>query len=184
MRKIGIGIGAATAAIALGVGASAALASSGAHQQAAGASAASAQAHITQAQARQIAKAKVPDSRVIEVQSDDRHDRAVWKVTLATPHGRVIVDVDKRTGKATIVRRGSGGSDDGAGAMGLGSHRISAGTAGNRAAEDRADGRDRDDVREHRGDRDRYNRGDRGDRHDGDRDGDHGGDRGDDSPVS
>jgi hypothetical protein len=50
---------------------------------------------------------------VIEVESDDMHDRAVWKVTLATPHGRVVVDVDKKTGSSTIVRHGGGrGRDD------------------------------------------------------------------------
>jgi uncharacterized membrane protein YkoI len=69
--------------------------------------------HITKAEARRIARAKVPHSRVIEVESDNLHDRAVWKVKLAAPHGRVVVDVDKRTGKATIVRRdGGGGHDD------------------------------------------------------------------------
>ena len=108
-NKIGIGIGAATAAIALTMGAGAAFAASGGHQSAA-AAAAAVHRHVTRAQAAQIAKAKVPHSRVIEIESDDRHDRAVWKVTLATPHGRVIVDVDKKTGKATIVRRGSGGA--------------------------------------------------------------------------
>jgi hypothetical protein len=45
----------------------------------------------------------VPYSRVIEIESDDLHNRPVWKVKLATPHGRVIVDVDMWTGKATIV---------------------------------------------------------------------------------
>jgi hypothetical protein len=70
--------------------------------------------HITKAQALRTAEATVRHSRAIEIQSDDLHDRAVWKVTLATPHGRVVVDVDKRTGKATAVRRGGsgGGHDD------------------------------------------------------------------------
>jgi hypothetical protein len=45
----------------------------------------------------------VPYSRVIVIESDDLHNRPVWKVKLATPHGRVIVDVDMWTGKATIV---------------------------------------------------------------------------------
>jgi hypothetical protein len=33
---------------------------------------------------------------------------SVWEVELAAPRGRVVVDVDKRTGKATIVRHGGG----------------------------------------------------------------------------
>lgn len=102
-RNIGIGIGAATAAIALSMGASAAVAASGGHQRAGTAAVAAAHRNITRAQARHIAMAKVPHSRVIEVESDDLHDRPVWKVKLATSHGRVIVDVDKKTGKATIV---------------------------------------------------------------------------------
>lgn len=112
-RNIGIGIsiGAATAAIALSMGASAAVAASGGHQQAGTAAAAAAHRNITRAQARHIAMAKVPHSRVIEVESDDLHDRPVWKVELATPHGRVIVDVDKKTGKATIVHRSGHGDD-------------------------------------------------------------------------
>jgi hypothetical protein len=100
--------------------------------------------HVTRAQAAQIAKAKVPHNRVVEIESDDRNDRAVWKVTLATPHGRVIVDVDKKTGKATIVRHGGGGSGDGAGAGALSSHRSSSDSARD-AREDRRD--DRGDVR-------------------------------------
>ena len=115
-NRISVGIGAATAAIVLTTGAGAALAASGGLHQAAGtAVAAAAHKQISKARAGQIAKAKVPHSRVVEIESDDRHDRPVWKVTLATGHGRVIVDVDKRTGKATIVRRdGSGGHDDSA----------------------------------------------------------------------
>jgi hypothetical protein len=75
-------------------------------------------ANITRAQARHLARAAVPHSRVIEVESDDLHDRAVWKVKLATPHGRVVADVDKKTGKVTIIRghrhgggHGHGGDD-------------------------------------------------------------------------
>jgi hypothetical protein len=158
-RKISIGIGAATAAIALGMGASAALATSAGHQRADVAAAAS-NRHITKALARQIATAKVPHSRVIEVESDDRNDRALWKVTLATPHGRVVVDVDKQTGKATIVRSGSGGHGDAADAAAFGSQ----GAAG----DDRADAReDREDAGENRGDRhDDGHRHDRNDRQD------------------
>jgi Rieske Fe-S protein len=155
MRKnIGIGIGAATVAIALTTGAGAALATSGAHQHAAGTAAvATVNKHITKAQAARIAKAKVPHSRVIEIESDDLNNRPVWKVKLATPHGRVIVDVDKRTGKATIVRRDSGGHDDAAGAMALGSHRSGSDSARD-AREDARDDR-REDPRDHgRHDRD------------------------------
>lgn len=168
-KRISIGIGVATAAIALTAGAGAAFAASGGHQQATGtAVAAAAHKQITKAQARQIAKAKVPHSRVVEIESDDRHDRAVWKVTLATPHGRVIVDVDKKTGKATIVRRGgSGGHDDAAGAMALSSHRSGSDSARD-AREDRRD--DRGDVRreDRREDRREHGRddGNRHDRHD------------------
>jgi len=109
------GIGIATAGIIATMAAGVASATTGGQQQAAGSVAAatsSVNRHITGAQARHIARAKVPHSRVIEVESDDLHNRAVWKVKLATPHGRVVVDVDKRTGQATIVRRGGGGHDD------------------------------------------------------------------------
>jgi len=168
MRKnIGIGIGAATAAIALTTGAGAALAASGGHQQAAGATAVTAvNKHITKAQAARIAKAKVPHSRVIEIESDDLHNRPVWKVKLATPHGRVTVDVDKRTGKATIVGRDSGGHDNAAGAMGLSSQRSGSDSARD-AREDRGDVR-REDRRE---DRREQGRNDRDDRRGHDQDG-------------
>jgi peptidase YpeB-like protein len=161
MRKnIGIGIGAATAAIALTTGACAALAAPSGHQQATTTAAAAAHNIITKAQARQIAKAKVPHSRVIDVESDDLHNRPVWKVKLATPHGRVFVDVDKKTGKATIVR--NGGHGDAAGAMPLSSNR----SAGSDSARDaRLDAREaREDARDAREDA----RDDRGDRHDRD----------------
>ena len=165
MRKnIGIGIGAATVAIALTTGAGAALAVSGGHQQAAGSAAVvTVNKHITKAQAARIAKALVPHSRVIEIESDDLHNRPVWKVKLATPHGRVIVDVDKRTGKATIVRRDSGGHDDAAAAMALGSHRSgsdSARDAREDAREDRGDVR-REDRMDDRRDHGRHDRDDR-----------------------
>lgn len=107
-NKIVIGLGATTAVLALSTGASAALAASVAPHQQARVTTAAAHQKITKAQARQIALKKVPHSHVIEIESDDRHDRAVWKVTLGTKHGRVIVDVDKKTGKATIVRKGGG----------------------------------------------------------------------------
>ena len=154
MRKnIGICIGAATAAIALTTGACAALAAPSGHQQATTTAAAAAHKTITKAQARQIAKAKVPHSRVIEVESDDLHNRPVWKVKLATPHGRVVVDVDKKTGKATIIR--NGGHGDAAGAMPLSSNRSGSDSARD-AREDRGDdrGQDRRDDRGERHDRD------------------------------
>jgi hypothetical protein len=170
-NKIVIGLGATTAAVALTTGAltgGAALAASAApHQQAHVASAAAAH-KITKAQARQIALKKVPHSRVIEIESDDRHDRAVWKVTLATKHGRVIVDVDKKTGKATIVRHsghGDGGHGDSAGARALSEHRTSGHDSARDAREDRGEHRrdDRGDRRHHEG---RHHHGDRHD-HDG-----------------
>ena len=118
-RTLNIGIGIGTAAIVATMAAGVASATTGGQQQAAGSVAAatsSVNRHITRAQARQIARAKVPHSRVIEVESDDLRGRAVWKVKLATRHGRVVVDVDKRTGKATIIRHGGGGGhDDGPG---------------------------------------------------------------------
>ena len=152
-NRISVGIGAATAAIVLTTGAGAALAASGGLHQAAGtAVAAAAHKQISKARAGQIAKAKVPHSRVVEIESDDRHDRPVWKVTLATGHGRVIVDVDKRTGKATIVRRdGSGGHDDAAGATALGSSSGGAGRSGSDSARDAREDR-RDDRRDDRHD--------------------------------
>jgi hypothetical protein len=154
-------------------------ATSGAHQQASGTAVASVNKHITRAQAKRIAEAKVPHSRAIEVQSDDLHDRAVWKVTLSTPHGRVVVDVDKRTGKATIVRHGNGGGhDDAVMATSLGT--------GSGAVSSSRDARDRDGAREEdRGDRRDRDHGDRRDRDHGDRRGHdhrdrHDHDRGDD----
>src|ERR1700726_678238 len=98
----GLGIGAGTLAVAATMAAGVASATPGPASQAAApaahaAAVVSVNKHITRAQAVRIAEAKVPHSRAIEVQSDDHHDRAVWKVTLATPHGRVVVDVDKRT---------------------------------------------------------------------------------------
>jgi hypothetical protein len=159
MRKnIGIGIGAATAAIVLTTGAGAALAASGGHQQAAGGTAVAAvNKHITKAQAARIAKAKVPHSRVIEIESDDLNNRPVWKVKLATPSGRVTVDVDKRTGKATIVPNDSSGHGNSASAMALSTQRSGSDSARD-GREDRGDvrGEDRrEDRREHgRHDRD------------------------------
>ena len=173
--KLNVGIGAVAAAIVVTAAAGAASAASGTHQQSAGpaVAAASVNRHITKAQAVRIAEATVRHSRAIEIQSDDRHDRAVWKVTLATPHGRVVVDVDKRTGKATVVRRGGsgGGHDDAIVATRLGASSGAAGrNAGTGAVTERArDARDHDGARE-----DHHGRDDRVGRHDHD--------RGDDNP--
>jgi Peptidase propeptide and YPEB domain len=144
-RTLNIGIGLGTAAIVATMAAGVASATTAGHQQAAGPAAAavsSVNRHITRAQARQIARAKVPHSRVIEIQSDDRHDRAVWKVELRTRRGPVVVDVDKRTGHAVIVRRG-GQDHDGARA-------------------ERGDRHDHDGRHHHRGDRHDHDRGDDG----------------------
>jgi hypothetical protein len=152
-RTLTIGIGASAAALAIATAAGVATAAS-TTQQASSASvtAASVNKHITAAQARQIARALVPHSRVVQVESDDLHDRAVWKVTLATPHGRVIVDVDKRTGRATIVRRGGSGHGDALAATRLSDDHIRDGRAdgrrdNNRLEDQRHHDRNRDDTR-------------------------------------
>jgi Peptidase propeptide and YPEB domain len=173
-RTLNIGIAVGTAAIVAAMAAGVASAATGGHQQAAGSAAAvsSVNRHITRTQARQIAMAKVPHSRVIEIHSDDRHDRAVWEVELAAPRGRVVVDVDKRTGNAVIVRHGGGGHDDAIAASPIASVSFAS-----PAGDDRGrDARDHDGARQERGDRgdhgDRNDRGDhRGDRHDHDHDG-------------
>src|SRR5882757_9585891 len=109
-RTLNIGIVAGTVVAAVTMAAGVASAASGGHHQPANLTVVSVSKHITRAQAQGIAQAKVPHSRATEVESDDLHDHPVWKVTLTTRHGRAVVDVDKRTGKATIVsRNGSGG---------------------------------------------------------------------------
>jgi hypothetical protein len=188
MRKAAsIGIGAGAAAI-VAMSAGVAVAATGG-QQAAGSAAAAAQAsvnkHITRHQAAVIARAKVPHSTVIEIESDDLHDRMVWKVQLHTARGRVTVDVDKKTGHATIVRRGG---HHGPGDVRLGSSAtaLSAGAgSAARAGDHGRDFRDEDaarDAAERRGaearDRgDDHGRDGRHHHHDGR---DH--DRGDDGP--
>jgi Peptidase propeptide and YPEB domain len=121
MRKsVKIGAGLTSAAIVASMAAGVATAAASGQRPATGSASLStaSTANVTRAQARHLARAAVPHSRVIEVESDDLHDRAVWKVKLATPHGRVVADVDKRTGKVTIVkghRHGGGhghGGDD------------------------------------------------------------------------
>jgi len=110
-KTLTIGIGAAGVALAATTAAGVASASAGHHAQAGArdvAAVSTVNRHITAVQAARIAKAKVPHSRVHEIESDDLHGRAVWKVQLSTPHGRVTVDVDKKTGRATIVPNHSG----------------------------------------------------------------------------
>lgn len=163
MRKtLNIGIGVGTAAIVATMAAGVASAATGGQQAAGSAVAASSVSrHITKAEARHIARAKVPHSRVIEIESDDLHDRAVWKVKLASRHGRVVVDVDKRTGQATIVRRNGGGHDDAVAASSI----ASAGwgrEAGDSRGNDHGRGRDDHGRRHHRGDRHDHDRGDDG----------------------
>jgi hypothetical protein len=113
-KSLTIGIGAGVVALAATTAAGVASAATSTNAQTATRSAAAVSMvnkHITRAQAGRIAMAKVPHSRVHEIESDDLHDRAVWKVQLSTPRGRVVVDVDKKTGQATIVRNGRGGGD-------------------------------------------------------------------------
>ncbi len=184
-RTLKIGIGAGTAAIIATMSAGVASATTGG-LQAAGSAATmtSVNKHITRAQARHLARAAVPHSRVIEVQSDDLHDHPVWKVQLATPHGRVVVDVSKRTGKVTILRRhgGGGGHDDAVLATPAGPSSVASVVASmsRQVTDDHGrDARDHDGAREERGDRHDDGRGDRHDHDRGDRDG-HDHDHGDD----
>jgi hypothetical protein len=194
MRKtLSIGVGVGVAALAATTAAGVASAATSGHAQASARSVAAVAAvnkHITRAQAGRIAVAKVPHSRVHEIESDDLHDRAVWKVQLSTPKGRVTVDVDKKTGKATIVRRGGGGGHgDAIAAITMARPGLDA--RDNDAADDRGqDVRDNDaaddrgqDARDNDGAGDRDQHGDRhgrGDNHD--RDGGHDHDGGDDGP--
>jgi uncharacterized protein YpmB len=67
---------------------------------------------ISEEQARQIAIEAMPGSRVVEIETDDRADRAVWKVTLSTANGRVIVLVDAVTGAVTFDQAAGNRDDD------------------------------------------------------------------------
>lgn len=190
MRKaasIGIGAGAA-AIVALSAGAAAAATGGPANGQQAGGSAAAAapgsvSTHITRSQAAAIARAKVPHSRVIEIESDDLHDRQVWKVQLRTAHGRVIVDVDKKTGRAVIIQRGGRRGPGDARMPGAGHATVLVTGPGAAARDDHGrDFGDDDaarDAAEHRGDRAAEPGDDRG--HDGRHHRGHD-DRGDDGP--
>lgn len=104
----------------------------------------------------------------------------MWKVTLRTPNGRVIVDVDKRTGKATIVRRDGGGHGDAARATALSAGSSARGSAaasgpGASGSTDESTSWAGRDVRDDDGDR--HELGDRVDRDHGDRHGDRHDDR-------
>jgi hypothetical protein len=113
--KLGAGLTSAAVVASLAAGVATATVS-GPQGATASLAAATSTAHITKMQARHLARAAVRHSRVIEIESDDFHDRAVWKVKLATPHGRVVVAVDKRTGRVTILhghRHGGGGGGHG-----------------------------------------------------------------------
>ena len=169
--KLGIGAGAVAAAVTMVAGV--ASATSGAPHQAASHAAAVAlvNTQITRAQAVRIAEALVPHSRAIEVQSDDLNDHPVWKVTLQTPHGRVIVDVNKRTGKATIVGHGGRGNAARATTLstgrGAGASTAASGSGDESASSADRDVRDNDGARPELGDRQDRDHGDqRGDRHD------------------
>ena len=113
--KLGAGLTSAAIVASLAAGVAAATVSGPQRAATASLAAATSSAHITKQQAKHLARAAVPHSRVIEIESDDFHDRAVWKVKLATPHGRVVVAVDKKTGRVTILhghRHGGGGGHD------------------------------------------------------------------------
>jgi Peptidase propeptide and YPEB domain len=173
--KFGIGVG--TAAIVATMSAGVAMATTGGQATGSVTAVSMVNKHITRAQAKTIARAKVPHSRVIEVESDDAHDRAVWKVTLATPHGRVVVDVDVRTGRATIVRNG-GGRDLAVTATVFTGQRSAASDDGG-ASDDRGAGSVADDHGRDARDHDGAGQ-ERGERHGDDRGERHGHDRGSD----
>jgi len=180
-RTLKIGIGAGTAAIIATMSAGVASATTSGPQTAGSAAAVtSVNKHITRAQAGRIARAAVPHSHVREIESDDLHGHPVWKVQLGTPHGRVAVDVSKRTGRVTILRGHGGGGGHGdsvlASSVSPGSIASVVGGTGRQAADDHGrDARDNDGAREERGDA----RDDgRGDRNDHDRGGRHGHDHG------
>ena len=86
--KLGAGLTSAAVMATLAAGVAAATVSGPQRATTASLAAATSSAHITMRQARHLARAAVPHSRVIEIESDDLHDRAIWKVKLATPHGR------------------------------------------------------------------------------------------------
>jgi hypothetical protein len=116
--SVKLGAGLTSAAVVASLAAGVATAAVGSpNRPTASLTAATSQAHITKRQAIHLAKAAVPHSRLIEIESDDLHDRAIWKVKLATPRKRVVVAVDKRTGRVTILHGhrhggGGGGHDD------------------------------------------------------------------------
>jgi hypothetical protein len=66
---------------------------------------------ISVADAKQIALAAVPGGTVIQVESDDVHDRPVWKVVVATPNGRAAVSIDAATGQVLDNQPAESGDD-------------------------------------------------------------------------
>jgi hypothetical protein len=62
--------------------------------------------HISSSDAEQIALSVVPNSTVIQVESDDVHDRQVWKIVLAAQNGRVVVSIDTVTGQVLDQQSG------------------------------------------------------------------------------
>jgi hypothetical protein len=67
-------------------------------------------AHVSLDAAKQMALSVVPGGTVIQVESDDVHDRPVWKVIVAAPTGRVVVSIDAATGQ--VLEQQPSGSDD------------------------------------------------------------------------
>jgi uncharacterized membrane protein YkoI len=120
MRKtFGIGIGAAAVAVlALGGISVASAAPPARGDWSAVASATSTSSTVTGvnvAEARRLAQAAVPGGKVLQIESDDRADRPVWKVTVDGPAGQVIAVVDDASAAVTVVSR----SDDSTPSPGL-----------------------------------------------------------------
>jgi hypothetical protein len=198
-RTLKIGIGAGTAALIATMSAGVASATTNGSQTAGSAATmTSVNKHITRAQAGRIARAAVPHSHVREIESDDLNGQQVWKVQLGTPHGRVVVDVNKRTGKVTILHgrrgHGGGGHDESVLASSVSPGSIAGlGGASRTLADDHGrDARDNDgarevrdndgarDVRDNDGARDARDHDARGHDRGDDRGHDRGHDRGDD----
>ncbi|MFE5209981.1 PepSY domain-containing protein [Streptomyces sp. NPDC056600] len=122
---------------------------------------------VTRERAVALARADVGGGRVLEVEQEAEHGRAVWSVRILRDGMRYRVDVDRATGLITRTE-GPRASDDG----------------GGRKASADDHGRDDDRADDHGGDDDRTDddggrHGGRDDGDDHDVDDDHGGDRGD-----
>jgi hypothetical protein len=63
---------------------------------------------VNVAAARRLAEAAVPGGHVVQIESDDRADRQLWKLTVDGSAGRVIVLVDVASAAVTVADR----SDD------------------------------------------------------------------------